>query len=136
VLWCFRQDSADPKRRRAPKGEVADDLGGGRALLCAHCGRRITRESFRIDVGGDHRHTRVNPHGIRFTFGCFARADGCQQASAPSSEWSWFPGYRWQIEACGGCGHHLGWRFDSGDHAFHGLVLDRLVEGPEDDDEL
>ena len=128
MLSFFEKERGDPRRKRRSQVELGDDLGHGRAILCAHCGRRITREAARIEVGGDHQHTRVNPHGIRFTFGCFALVEGCVLSSPPSSEWSWFPGYKWQIENCGDCGRHLGWFFAAADHAFHGLVLERLVE--------
>lgn len=29
----------------------------------------------------------------------------------PSIEFSWFPGYSWQITLCSACHHHLGWKF-------------------------
>ena len=128
----FQDDAADPKKGKRRSSKLDDDLGKGKAFLCAHCRHRVTREAWRVDVAGHHTHTRVNPHGYRFTFGCFARVEGCVIRSAPSHEWSWFPGYSWQIENCNACGRHLGWCFDSGDHVFHGLVLERLVEGESD----
>jgi hypothetical protein len=131
-LSLFQEKTADPKRGRKVDAALGDDLGQGKALLCAKCGRRITSEAARTEVGGHHLHTRVNPHGVQFTFGCYRQVEGCVLLSAPSSEWSWFPGYHWQIENCEGCARHLGWFFSAADHAFHGLVADRLVEGSSD----
>jgi hypothetical protein len=132
-LRLFEDEASRPARARPPveRTAAADDdlLHHGPALLCGRCRRPITSEAARIDVGGHHVHTRVNPHDVTFTFGCFARAEGCRAASPPSSEWSWFPGYRWQIASCADCGLHLGWAFQAADHQFHGLILDRLVEG-------
>lgn len=31
----------------------------------------------------------------------------------PSTEFSWFPGYAWQIALCKRCQIHIGWRFTS-----------------------
>lgn len=29
----------------------------------------------------------------------------------PSTEFSWFPGYAWQIAVCNKCTTHIGWKF-------------------------
>jgi hypothetical protein len=79
-------------------------------------------------MSGAHEHRFQNPEGYRFHIGCFARAFGCVPLGNPTSEFTWFPGYSWQIELCGGCREHLGWLYQSGSRAFHGLILDRLVE--------
>ncbi|HJZ88769.1 MAG TPA: cereblon family protein [Polyangia bacterium] len=127
-MLCFQQQPAD--RERLPMGAPMElvDAGTGPVLACARCRQHITSTSARIAVGGHHEHTRENPHGFQFHIGCFARALGCVAVSEPSLEWTWFPGYAWQIELCTGCAEHLGWRFASSDHHFHGLILDRLVE--------
>jgi hypothetical protein len=77
-------------------------------------------------VDGNHAHTRTNPSGIRFTFGCFRNAPGCSCSGAPTGEHTWFAGCRWRIACCGGCGEHLGWAF-TGAESFYGLILARLV---------
>jgi len=96
-------------------------------IACAFCLHAVTTPAARIAVGGAHAHSCVNPHGLRFHFGCFAEAS-CRAVGEPSVYWSWFPGFSWQIELCAHCGEHLGWRFRSPDRVFHGLILDRLVE--------
>jgi hypothetical protein len=79
-------------------------------------------------VAGGHEHRFVNPGGIHYHIGCFARAAGLIPVGEPSPYWTWFPAYRWQIERCPGCQEHLGWLFRGADHEFHGLILDRLEE--------
>lgn len=98
-------------------------------LLCVSCGRVITDRSQTISVSGKHRHTFFNPAGLVYELGCFREAPGCTPAGEPSSEFSWFPGYVWQVGACSGCSAHLGWRFQSGDDVFFGLIVSRIVEG-------
>ena len=95
-------------------------------ILCAHCGHPITRESARIVLQGSHDHERENPAGQMFHFGCFVVAPGCSVSGSPTNEHSWFPGYSWCFAACSQCGTHLGWQFESQDHNFYGLILNRL----------
>ena len=98
-------------------------------ILCRQCRQAITRPAERIEVQGTHRHTFANPHGLVFEIGCFHHAVGCGYAGAASDEFTWFPGYSWKICFCALCLTHLGWIFSSpGGNAFHGLILDRLIE--------
>ena len=100
-----------------------------RRIRCAACGHEITTADTRVSVDGAHVHTRTNPDGQTFTFGCFAAAPGCVAAGAPSLQATWFPGHFWWIELCGGCRAHVGWQFFAdGGGDFHGLVLDRVCE--------
>ncbi len=116
-----------------PKGDVRPDSQptrpdeGDRVLACSSCLHAVTTSAARIEVGGRHEHSFVNPHGLRFRIGCFASA-AAVPVGEPSAYWTWFPGFRWQIAVCAGCSGHLGWRFLSADSTFHGLILDRLVE--------
>lgn len=98
-----------------------------RAIRCRACGRAITTSAERISAQGAHEHTRFNAYGSVFRFGCFRAAPGCLAAGEPTAEDSWFTGYRWSYALCGGCGEHLGWRFE-GEGGFFGLVLEKLVE--------
>jgi hypothetical protein len=133
-----RQDAQDKPvttERTAPRPEAEEDHG--RVLACARCLREVTTSADRIEVGGRHAHTFANPHGFSYHIGCFAQAGGCWAAGQPTTYWTWFPPYAWQIEHCASCGEHLGWLFRSDADRFHGLILDRLVElgGPGGDDE-
>jgi len=106
--------------------EQRTETGRGARLLCRACGAGITDEAQRRSANGSHSHTRANPSGVRFTFGCFREAPGCRCLGAATDEHTWFAGCRWRIAACGGCGEHLGWMF-SGADSFFGLILLRLV---------
>lgn len=98
-----------------------------RAIRCRACGKAITTSADRAEVAGAHEHTRFNAYGLVFRFGCFSAAPGCAVAGQPTAEDTWFSGHRWRYALCGGCGEHLGWRFE-GPSSFFGLVLDKLVE--------
>lgn len=111
-----------------------DDTGSDPArprLHCAHCERFITTEDQRIVQSGRHEHRFDNPHGLSFHIGCFAQALGCGAVGVATEQWTWFPGYAWQIALCLSCGLHLGWRYRGrGGDGFYGLILDRLVVKP------
>ena len=99
-------------------------------IVCASCEHRITTREAAIAVDGTHEHVRSNPAGVLFAFRCFKEAEGCQHAGAPTLEATWFPGQPWIYAFCGGCGGHLGWRWE-GARPFYGLVADRIVDGSE-----
>jgi len=96
------------------------------ALICVKCGYQIAAESDRIEVSGAHAHTRLNPAGVLFHFGCFAEARGCVVDGAPTLAHTWFTGCAWQYAHCGNCRAHLGWFF-SGEQSFFGLIAERLA---------
>ncbi|HLU65386.1 MAG TPA: cereblon family protein [Kofleriaceae bacterium] len=126
------QDAGSRARRaagtsRAPAREAGRGAGKGRRLVCARCRHPITHERERIEIDGLHERSQVNPHGFVWTFGCWARAPGCDPVGPPSTEFTWFPGHSWQIEQCAGCGAHMGWLFRGPERSFHGLICDRLV---------
>ena len=79
---------------------------------------------------GAHAHCFVNPHGQVFEIGCFARAPGCRALGPATTDWTWFPGWAWQVALCAACGRHLGWCYRRQGGRFFGLILDRLRPGP------
>jgi hypothetical protein len=97
-------------------------------LGCAFCRRPITTTAAAIEVSGSHAHSFANPDGIAFRIGCFSDAHGLAKLDPSSTYWTWFPGYSWQVELCAHCREQLGWLYRSSEHAFHGLILDNLVE--------
>ncbi len=109
---------------RTVDGRVDEDQKG---LFCVRCAHRITSEAHRIERGGSHEHTRMNPAGVVFRFGCFSRADGCRVTGVPTTEHTWFWGFAWRFAHCARCQAHLGWQF-TGEGEFFGLILDRLTE--------
>jgi hypothetical protein len=125
ALWL--KAGASPEEQ--PSGQPSDALEvkePDTPLRCARCGLVITHERHRTTVNGRHAHTRVNPHGFVFHFGCFAEAEGCLVRGPPTAEDSWFPGFVWEFAHCAACHTHLGWAFH-GDGSFFGLLLDRLA---------
>ncbi len=98
-----------------------DDL-----LRCAACGHAITREAYRIEMAGAHTHSFVNPGGFVYHVGCFAIAGGCEHVGEPSTAFSWFPGWSWQIAICAGCRAHVGWLFRCANEQFHALIVSAL----------
>jgi hypothetical protein len=109
-----------------PNAEVIHAVRSEKVVRCAACGHAVTRELDAIEVGGSHVHTRLNPLGVLFRFGCFGAAPGVRTSGEPSADHSWFAGCLWQYAHCGECGAHLGWTF-SGAASFFGLVLERLA---------
>jgi len=126
----YRLYQLDEKHPAVPEVVTGDEseLAAVGALVCAACRRRITTAEARIEIAGAHVHECVNPHGWRWRIGCFAVAEGLVVISEPETAWSWFPGYTWEIENCGGCGALLGWLYRNGDSSFHGLILAHLIE--------
>jgi len=106
-----------------------------RVIACGACAHTLTTADARVEHGGQHRHLCVNPAGVCYEIGCFARAPGTVAHGPRESYWSWFQGHLWQIALCGACRAHVGWSFHPGDGssaAFYGLILDRVVERDED----
>ena len=105
-------------------------LLGKEKLFCASCSHWITAKDWQISIKDGHEHTVFNPAGIVFHIGCFRDAPGCWATGKPSSDFSWFPGYRWRLALCEGCGKHMGWLFTGSGPipAFYGLILNRLSD--------
>lgn len=125
---------AKPTASPSPPGAEPDDRSGAATgdrggLVCAACGQRITDDAHRIERGGAHAHTFVNPGGHVYRVACFAVATGCVELGAPDPAFSWFPGFTWQVIACRPCRAHLGWLFRAPGERFYGLIADALRRG-------
>lgn len=119
-----------PHGGRDPHGQP-DSLQGReeRRLCCVACGAPVTTAAQYSEQAGRHEHVCSNPDGLVFRIRCFAAAPGCVMIGRPTSRWTWFPGYRWQVALCGQCGAHLGWRFrDGSGGGFFGLIVPRLMD--------
>ena len=73
----------------------------------------------------------TNPAGIVWEVVTLSRARNLQVEGPSVPAFSWFPGYRWRLALCGGCGEHLGWRYDAvnatiSPPGFWGLIPQRL----------
>jgi hypothetical protein len=73
-----------------------------------------------------HEHAFFNPAGIAFQLRCFQKAPGAMPRGEPTTEFTWFPKFRWQIALCATCRIHLGWLFTNGS-SFFGLISTRLL---------
>jgi hypothetical protein len=128
-LSCFRIVLRDGSKSR-PKSGSEDSLAAGedQALLCRVCSSVITKPEEAITKNGLHEHVFFNPTGITFELRCFGRAKGCSLQGEPTSAFTWFAGYSWQYAICSTCLTHLGWRFQSDNDCFWGLIGNRLIE--------
>lgn len=127
-LHCLQPKKAEPLRPPVTQADDVMDFADAPWILCRECGAPITQPSWRIHMQGSHAHTFFNPHGLMFELLCFSRAPGAEVTGEPSTEFTWFAGYSWQIALCRSCFNHLGWRFATEAASFWGLIQNRLAE--------
>lgn len=99
-----------------------------KVFLCRACGAPITTAEREVHIMGRSIHTFRNPAGVYYTIACFSSAPGCMVHGEPTAEFTWFPGYAWSYAHCGKCLIHLGWKYESGEAVFFGLILAHLLE--------
>lgn len=110
------------------KTEASMDDNDQRKIICANCKTIITSVKDKMEISSKHQHTFYNPQGYVYNIRCYKKAPGCMQYGYKTSEFTWFPGYAWQIALCSNCNIHLGWKYDSGSSTFYGLIFDKLIE--------
>jgi hypothetical protein len=119
--------------QKAPEAEKKTDADAGTddAIYCAQCGHLLTRMRWAVDMDG-HERVFINPAGRVFRISCFKEAPGADDEGTPTEEYSWFPGYAWNLAICRGCGVHLGWRFEGTavPAVFFGLIKSALTQSP------
>lgn len=125
--WLFFDPEREGGTGARPQTRVKENEKLEKRLFCAACRLPVTDQDQRIAMLGAHAHSCVNPHGLTFHIGCFREAPGCDTVGAATTEHSWFPGYAWRIALCANCRAHLGWRFQSQNDYFHGLIVARLT---------
>lgn len=108
--------------------ERATGTSAATAIRCAQCGTPITSAERATSRGGATEHTTTNSFGVLFTIRLYDRAENLLLHGAPSSDFTWFAGYAWQIASCAACKAHLGWAF-TGEAPFYALIIGRIVEG-------
>lgn len=126
------QGQGQPERNASSEADAGE---GGASLRCVQCRHKITWRGAGMELQGSHRHVFFNPHGQVFELGLFSSAKGCVAIGPGSEEFTWFPGYAWQVALCGRCGLHLGWLYRgvSRPGNFWGLILPNLVEEQDED---
>ncbi|MFP4168462.1 MAG: cereblon family protein [Desulfonatronovibrionaceae bacterium] len=125
----LKKDSGPEKGERKPAPLSAESAGGGGryVYLCRDCYSLVTSQLQETKVNSRHVHIFPNPHGLVFEIGCFLDAV-CFTLGQPSTEFTWFPGYAWDIAMCISCRRHLGWMYTNKDRRFYGLVLQALLK--------
>jgi len=125
----------DEDRTQRVPGETVHDESvtsdDERWLCCKNCGTSIALVSA-ILPEGEMPLVFANPHGVVFELVLLGHAQALRLIGSRTEEFSWFQGYAWRVALCGGCGIHLGWRFEAvrgGSPAlFFGLLRSGLVE--------
>lgn len=81
-------------------------------LCCRNCGETLAQQSdiFSMSREGPQG-SYVNPGGYVHETLTLYKVKNVLYSGTPSTEYSWFPGYAWQICQCNYCDSHLGWRF-------------------------
>lgn len=73
-----------------------------------------------------------NPYGQMRVILTVKDARSIVAAGDPTTEFTWFAGYAWQVAYCASCREHLGWLFETASvdppRRFWGLLKDALVE--------
>lgn len=128
VLRFDRSTPWTPDKQKS-RQEDNDDLTKHKTLLCCvQCRHPITDPTARLDMAGGHLHVFTNPGGFTYEVALFTYAD-CAMHGPATTEYTWFPGYAWQLALCTNCHLHLGWRYQqTGSTTFYGLICSRLVE--------
>ena len=106
-----------------------DSYQPGSLIYCRLCQHAVTDQDSAMDIGLAHLHSFTNPTGILYTIRCFHAAPGCAISGQPTTEHSWFGGYRWQYANCSHCYQHLGWYYEGRrQRNFFGLIANRLLQ--------
>ena len=127
MILCLVTDSDKEKKKGIETKEQSEEKEE-KYILCKHCENKITLPENRMEISGSFEHTFLNPAGHLFRIGCFTAADGCLPLGVPTTEWTWFEGFEWQMAICNSCHSHLGWYYRSQDaRNFYGLIMDLLI---------
>ncbi len=111
------------------EGSAGEDVNPEKLVLCKYCRNKVARVDAKIQVDGHHQHIFTNPAGESFKIGCFVEAEGCRHSGTPTTAFTWFQGFSWQVAVCASCKVQLGWYYSSkSTDSFYGLILNHLVE--------
>ncbi|MEE8409255.1 MAG: cereblon family protein [Myxococcota bacterium] len=121
-------------REREPGHSAQTEEREEKPILCRRCGAEISDSEALFSMGGE-RISRVfsNPNGMLHEIITVGRARGLRLEGPPTTDFSWFPGYAWEIAFCEACESHLGWQFTAAEAGaepslFFGLRRSEIVE--------
>jgi len=104
-------------------------------LVCASCNQEVSDTGAIFTVASE-RATRVfaNPYGHLHEIMTLLYAHSVTVVGPPTTAFTWYPGYAWEVTYCGQCKTHLGWSFgamapDAEPSRFWGLLKKALVQG-------
>ncbi|XP_076631349.1 E3 ubiquitin ligase component cereblon isoform X1 [Colletes latitarsis] len=88
-------------------------LEDDKIFVCCECNSYIGKQSHMFPMSKEGpQGTYCNRAGIIHDTVTLYHAQGLQLSrGAPSTEYTWFPGYAWTIATCKCCGTHMGWKF-------------------------
>jgi hypothetical protein len=118
-IKVFTENSFDEKKDSTEEG----------AVFCTLCRNKITDIKETAIINSSHRHTFVNPDGIKYSIRCFKNAPGALPVTEPVKIYTWFPGYSWRVTQCSLCRTHNGWKYSSGNDEFYGLIEEMIIYG-------
>lgn len=128
VVWFDKSTPWTPAGHTLKQTNTDEQLKPESALYCGYCQHRITEHAAQLEFAGGHTHVFTNPGGFSYEITLYGYAD-CTMHGPATTDYTWFPGYAWQLALCASCHEHLGWRYRSrGDAAFFGLIRERLIE--------
>ena len=134
-LALYKEDDGTKRERDLSPDDDSETRDEERhPLRCRSCGNEISDKEAMFGKDGDSPY-RVfsNPYGLLREVVTLRWARGLHLAGPPTTEFSWFPGYAWEIGYCDSCSAHLGWHFtttesDVEPRAFYGLLRSELTE--------
>jgi cereblon len=133
-LALLKRDATRPKPIRDIDHQRASARQRRRPLVCRHCLSEISDASALFGMDSDNP-IRVfpNPHGTLREIMTVRFATGLHLVGPPTTEFTWFAGYAWEVAYCESCARHLGWRFSAVEPAaeldtFYGLLCSEVIE--------
>jgi cereblon len=132
-MWCLET----PEKASVPAHVVADEPERRleRPILCRRCQTRLSDASLLFPMDADRIHrVFANPSGLLLEIVTARGAENVQVIGPPTTDFTWYPGYAWEVAYCSGCQSHVGWAFGATDGAhdpamFYGLLKGSIVFG-------
>ena len=111
------------------ESSVSDEMTPSKScgVYCAQCRQQITDTSSIFSLDGQSTHNAfANPAGHLRVVITFESLRNYTEDPYITRNFTWFPGYSWQVIYCQSCKSHLGWKYRSNTHRtskfFYGLL--------------